>query len=203
MKWFDLFKALFGTKLDKAEVEIWESELKAHSVSNEGLCDIMRHIENKDYTPRADKNNATSKYTLADLRLWVFIYRKEVANQDPDFADAHSELGFRRMLLGKMKEAWEAGDPITALRITTHPEYIEGLEDARGPSPEDSAWLVCKAEEQFGYDQEEALRAWVADRKAKDLPFYGSNLLQDMADNMNPGTTEPQPQQYDEEEMLV
>jgi len=226
--WAHLLEDYFSVTLVRSKSDRWFTELRGNVkgweigedekddpvASERGreinleLCNTIRHIKGLDYLPlkQEKRDSKRSKPLLKDIELWVWLYRKDVAaNQDPDFAGAHSELGYRRRLLGKMKEAWEDGDLITAMRIITHPEYVEGLEDTRGPSPADSAWLVSKAEEQFGYDREEAVRAWVTDRKDRGLSFCGSNLLQEMADNMKPETAEPQPpsHQYDEEEMFA
>lgn len=76
MKWFELFKALFGTSLGQTDVVVWENELRPLKIDNDGLCDVLRYIQPKEPRPRADKGNATSKYTLADLKLWIYIYHQ-------------------------------------------------------------------------------------------------------------------------------
>ena len=197
-RWFiDLRESVKGWEVGKDEDDPITSD-RGDEINAE-LCTVIRHIKDLDYLPlkQEKKDGKRTKPLLKDIELWVFIYRKDM-EQDPEFSKEHSELGYRRKLLGKMEEAWKAGDLITAQRITTHPDYVEGLEDVRGPSPEDSQWLIAKAKEQFGYDEEDALRAWIADRKTKGLPFYGSALLQGMADRMKSETAVPEPE-YEEE----
>lgn len=188
-RWFlELRRSVKGWEIGEHEADDPVTSDRGREINAE-LCDVIRHIKGLDYIPlkQEKRDGKRTKPLLKDIEFWVWLYRKDRSmHSDPEFAAAHSELGYRRRLLGKMREAWESDDILTALRITTHPEYVEGLEDARGPSPEDSEWLSTKAEEQFGFDKEYALRTWVADRKEKGLPFYGSELLNDMASGMKP-----------------
>ena len=105
MRWFELLKALFGTLLEKSDVPVWETELKAMNSGNEEICNALRYInESVGSPPRSDKTNKSSKYTLADLKLWIVMYRKHRANmnfKDGMFCDAfvsRAKYHIQRML---------------------------------------------------------------------------------------------------------
>ncbi|MFW0778327.1 MAG: hypothetical protein ACN2B6_11495, partial [Rickettsiales bacterium] len=46
---------------------------------NNDLCAVLRHISKLDKKPRADSDHGVYAYNLADIQLWVAIYRRDKA----------------------------------------------------------------------------------------------------------------------------
>lgn len=97
--WNSLLSMLFGVKLPREEAKAWFVELRrtvkgwewdklleddpckgefAHDINNE-LCSVLRHISKLDKKPRADADHGVYAYNLADINLWVQIYRRDNA----------------------------------------------------------------------------------------------------------------------------
>ena len=73
----------------------------------------------------------------------IFMYRRE-HRKEPEFASADSVLGFRRMILGKVKIAWLKGRYLEAWRLTFEPDRVEGSGVKRAPEPADVEWICCR-----------------------------------------------------------
>lgn len=159
MKWYELLMALFGTQVNPAQARVWEDELRQMKTGNEEICETLRFIAGLDYTPRVDKERKTAKYNLRDLRLWVYIYRKNKREGDP--VELPKNNDYRQILMSELRRLWINGRYVDAWTAIKNPELVPDVVKMRPPTFQDSEYILENAPEVFGYDLDVVYPHWL------------------------------------------